>query len=56
MDSEDSFEKIYDFPGVLSFYQSKEGKYIYLGVKQYSDFKNISDDTKYSGMNLGEFI
>ena len=53
MDSEDSFEKIYDFPGVLSFYQSKDGKYIYLGIKQYSDFKNISGDIKYSGMNLG---
>ena len=52
--NEDSFEKIYDFPGVLSFYQSKDGKYIYLGVKQYSDFKNISGDIKYSGMNLGE--
>ena len=52
--NEDSFEKIYDFPGVLSFYQSKDGKYIYLGVKQYSDFKDISGDIKYSGMNLGE--
>ena len=54
MDSEDSFEKIYDFPGIMSFYQSKDGKYIYLGIKQYSDFKNISGDIKYSGMNLGE--
>ena len=53
MGNEDSFEKIYDFPGVLSFYQSKDGKYIYLGIKQYSDFKNISGDIKYSGMNLG---
>ena len=53
MDSEDSFEKIYDFPGIMSFYQSKDGKYIYLGIKQYSDFKNISGDIKYSGMNLG---
>ena len=52
--NEDSFEKIYDFPGVLSFYQSKDGKYIYLGVKQYSDFEDISGDIKYSGMNLGE--
>ena len=54
MGNEDSFEKIYDFPGVLSFYQSKDGKYIYLGVKQYSDFEYISGDIKYSGMNLGE--
>gem|GEM_PF-552507 len=54
MGSEDSFEKIYDFPGVLSFYQSKGGKYIYLGIKQYSDFEYISGDIKYSGMNLGE--
>ena len=53
MYSEDSVEKIYDFPWVLSFYQSKDGKYIYLGIKQYSDFKNISGDIKYSGMNLG---
>ena len=53
MDSEDSFEKIYDFPGIMSFYQSNDGKYIYLGIKQYSDFKNISGDIKYSGMNLG---
>ena len=45
--NEDSFEKIYDFPGIMSFY-------IYLGVKQYSDFKDISGDIKYSGMNLGE--
>ena len=52
--NEDSFEKIYDFPGVLSFYQSKDGKYIYLGIKQYSDFEDISGDIKYSGMNLGE--
>lgn len=54
MGSEDSFDKIYDFSGILSFYQSKDGKYIYLGIKQYSDFEDISDDTKYSGMNLGE--
>ena len=54
MGNEDSFEKIYDFPGVLSFYQSKDGKYIYLGIKQYSDFEDISGDIKYSGMNLGE--
>ena len=26
--NEDSFEKIYDFPGIMSFYQSKDGKYI----------------------------
>ena len=52
--NEDSFEKIYDFPGIMSFYQSKDGKYIYLGIKQYSDFENISGDIKYSGMNLGE--
>ena len=54
MDSEDSFEKIYDFPGIMSFYQSNDGKYIYLGIKQYSDFEYISGDIKYSGMNLGE--
>ena len=54
MGSEDSFDKIYDFSGILSFYQSKDGEYIYLGIKQYSDFEDISDDTKYSGMNLGE--
>ena len=38
----------------MSFYQSKDGKYIYLGIKQYSDFEDISGDIKYSGMNLGE--
>ena len=54
MGNEDSFEKIYDFLGVLSFYQSKDGEYIYLGIKQYSDFEDISGDIKYSGMNLGE--
>ena len=45
MGSEDSFDKIHDFSGILSFYQSKDGKYIYLGIKQYSDFEDISDDT-----------
>lgn len=52
--NDDSSEDIYDFPGILSFYQSNDGKYIYLGVKQYSDFEDISGDTKYSGINLGE--
>ena len=50
MDNEENFDKIYDFPGILSFYQSKDGKFLYLGIRQYSDL----DDIKYSGMNIGK--
>lgn len=50
MGNEESFEEIYDFPGILSFYQSRDGKFLYLGIRQYSDLGDI----KYSDMNLGK--
>lgn len=50
MGNEESFEEIYDFPGILSFYQSRDGRLLYLGIRQYSDLGDI----KYSDMNLGK--
>ena len=44
----ESFEKVYVLPKVRSFWKSKDGRLLYLGIKQYSDF----DDIKYS--ELGE--
>lgn len=45
---DDFFIKVYDLPNVRSFFKSKDGELIYLGIKQYSDLDYI----KYS--NLGE--
>lgn len=50
MGNEESFEEIYDFPGILSFYQSRDGRLLYLGIRQYLDLGDI----KYSDMNLGK--
>ena len=50
MGNEESFGEIYDFPGILSFYQSRDGRLLYLGIRQYSDLGDI----KYSDMNLGK--
>ena len=44
----ESFEKVFDLPKVSSFWKSKDGRLLYLGIKQYSDL----DDIKYS--ELGE--
>lgn len=44
----ESFEKIFDLSKVRSFWKSKDGRLLYLGIKQYSDL----DDIKYS--DLGE--
>ena len=44
----ESFEKVYVLPKVRSFWKSKDGRLLYLGIKQYSDL----DDIKYS--ELGE--
>ncbi len=44
----ESFAKVYDLPKVRSFWKSKDGRLLYLGIKQYSDL----DDIKYS--DLGE--
>jgi len=44
----ESFAKVYDLPKVSSFWKSKDGRLLYLGIKQYSDL----DDIKYS--ELGE--
>jgi len=44
----ESFEKVFDLPKVRSFWKSKDGRLLYLGIKQYSDL----DDIKYS--ELGE--
>jgi len=44
----ESFAKVYDLPKVSSFWKSKDGRLLYLGIKQYSDL----DDIKYS--DLGE--
>ena len=44
----ESFEKVFDLLKVRSFWKSKDGRLLYLGIKQYSDL----DDIKYS--DLGE--
>jgi len=44
----ESFEKVFDLSKVRSFWKSKDGRLLYLGIKQYSDL----DDIKYS--DLGE--
>lgn len=44
----ESFAKVYDLLKVSSFWKSKDGRLLYLGIKQYSDL----DDIKYS--ELGE--
>ena len=44
----ESFAKVYVLPKVRSFWKSKDGRLLYLGIKQYSDL----DDIKYS--DLGE--
>ena len=44
----ENFVKAYDLPKVSSFWKSKDGRLLYLGIRQYSDL----DDIKYS--NLGE--
>ena len=44
----ESFEKVVDLLKVRSFWKSKDGRLLYLGIKQYSDL----DDIKYS--DLGE--
>lgn len=44
----ESFEKIFDLSKVRYFWKSKDGRLLYLGIKQYSDL----DDIKYS--DLGE--
>ena len=39
----ESFEKIFDLSKVRSFWKSKDGRLLYLGIKQYSDLGEVFD-------------